>query len=72
MANIVIVGGNQGIGYYMVERLLQQEHSVAVLDLDVGALKKLQAAYPQNLLLVVADARDFASIQRGVDQALQA
>lgn len=72
MANIVIVGGNQGIGYYMVERLLQQEHSVAVLDLDVGALKKLQAAYPQNLLLVVADARDFASIQQGVDQALQA
>lgn len=72
MANIVIVGGNQGIGYYMVERLLQQGHSVAVLDLDVSALKKLQATHPQNLLPVVADARDFASIQQGVDQTLQA
>ena len=56
----------------MVERLLQQGHSVAVLDLDVSALKKLQATHPQNLLPVVADARDFASIQQGVDQTLQA
>lgn len=71
MANIVIVGGNQGIGYYMVERLLEQGHSVAVLDLDVCAVKKLQTAHPQNLLPIIADARDPAAIQSGVDQALQ-
>ena len=34
MGNIVIVGANQGIGYYMVERLLESGNSVTVLDAD--------------------------------------
>lgn len=29
MGNIVIVGANQGIGYYMAQRLLELENSVA-------------------------------------------
>lgn len=35
MANIVIVGANQGIGYYLVKRLLELENSVAVLEIDI-------------------------------------
>ena len=32
MANILIVGADQGIGYYLVERLLEVGNSVTVLD----------------------------------------
>lgn len=35
MANIVIVGVNQGIKYYLVKRLLELENSVAVLEIDI-------------------------------------
>lgn len=70
MANILIVGANQGIGFYLVKRLLELEHCVAVLDIDISALVILQEEYPKALLPVAADARDIASIQQGVEKAI--
>jgi len=35
MANILIVGANQGIGYYLVERLLELGNTVTVLDVII-------------------------------------
>lgn len=70
LANVLIVGANQGIGYYMVKRLLEQGHSVTVLDVNVKNLKHLQKDYPKTLLPVTADAQDSSSIQKGVDQAI--
>ena len=46
MANMAIVGANQGIGYYLVKRLLELNNSVAVLDIDISAIEELQ----QNIL----------------------
>lgn len=71
MANILIVGANQGIGYYLVRRLLELNHSVAVLDIDISALTKLQENYPDTLLPVAADARNLESIQEGVAKAIE-
>ena len=42
MANIVIVGANQGIGYHMAKRLLELNHSVVVLDIDISNIRQLQ------------------------------
>lgn len=72
MANIIIVGANQGIGYYIAERLLARGRSVAILDTSLDQAKALQASYPQRLLPVRADARDAASIQSGVAQTVTA
>ena len=72
MANIIIVGANQGIGYYIAERLLARGHSVAILDTSLDQAKALQASYPQRLLPVCADARDASSIQSGVAQTVTA
>lgn len=69
--NIIIVGANQGIGYYLVERLLELKNSVAVLDIDITAIKELQQKYPENVLPIAADAQDPESIQAGVEQAVQ-
>lgn len=58
MANIVITGANQGIGYYFVERLLKDGNRVAVLDLETDQLAKLKETYENNLLYYLADVRD--------------
>ena len=42
MSNILIVGADQGIGYYMVIRLLEKGNKVTVLDIQdehIGQLK---------------------------------
>ena len=32
--NIIVTGANQGIGYYMVEKLLAEGNKVSVLDIE--------------------------------------
>ena len=59
MGNIIIVGANQGIGYYMVERLLELGNSVTVLDIQIDAIGKLQKNYPKTVLPILADAKVF-------------
>ena len=49
MAHILIVGANQGIGYYIVKRLLALGHFVSVLDINITHLKSLQTEYPKRL-----------------------
>ena len=69
MANIVIVGTNQGIGYHMAKRLLELNHSVVVLDIDISNIRQLQPRYPETLLPIVVDARRLSDIENGVKQA---
>lgn len=71
MGNIIIVGANQGIGYYMVERLLELGNSVTVLDIQIDAIEKLQKNYPKTVLPILADAKDFGSIENGAKQAME-
>lgn len=71
MANILIVGANQGIGYYLVERLLESGNSVTVLDIQTDAIEALKEKYQKRVLPVIADARNLASIENGVRQAIQ-
>lgn len=71
MGNIIIVGANQGIGYYMVERLLELGNSVTVLDIQIDAIEKLQKNYPKTVLPILADAKVFGSIENGVKQAME-
>lgn len=71
MANILIVGANQGIGYYLVERLLALGNTVTVLDIEIQRIENLQAKYPKQVLPIAADARDLGSIERGVQRAIE-
>ena len=54
MANIVIVGANQGIGYHMAKRLLELNHSVVVLDIDISNIRQLQPRYGLETPLICA------------------
>lgn len=41
MANIIITGANQGIGYYFTEQALKDGNKVAVLDVETDKLEVL-------------------------------
>ena len=71
MANVLIVGANQGIGYYLVEKLLELGNTVTVLDIQIHAIEKLKETYQKTLLPIIADARSLSGIENGVLQAIQ-
>ena len=41
MSDILIVGANRGIGFYMVKQFLEQGDRVAVLDINTDHVEKL-------------------------------
>lgn len=69
MADILIIGADQGIGYYLTESLLESGNRVAVLDIQTGHIAELQPKYGNNLLVIRADATDSLSVQEGVQKA---
>ena len=71
MADILIIGADQGIGYYLTESLLESGNRVAVLDIRTDHIEQLQPKYRNNLLVTKADATDFYSVQEGVRKALE-
>lgn len=71
MANVLIIGANQGIGYYLIERLLELENTVTVLDVQISAIEILKEKYQETVLPIVADARNFSSIENGVCCAIE-
>lgn len=56
MANIIITGANQGIGYYFTEQALKDGNKVAVLDVETDKLEALAQAFPKQLLYYNTDA----------------
>lgn len=70
IANVLVVGANQGIGYYLAERLLQLENTVTVLDIQIHGIEILKEKYQKALLPIIADARILSGIENGVLQAV--
>lgn len=70
MANIILTGGNQGIGYYFVEQLLKDKNRVAVLDWTTDNLANLKMKYKNNLLFFEVDVRNQAAIQDVVERII--
>ena len=72
MDNILIVGADQGIGYYMVQSLLESGNRVAVLDINTKHISELADSFPDRLLVFEADAGDAESVSEGVQKAFDA
>ena len=49
MANIIVTGANDGIGYFMVEKLLTDGNKVSVLDIEIENLLILK----RNLIAIL-------------------
>ena len=71
MSNILIVGANQGIGYYMVIRLLENGNKVAVLDIQDEHIREMKDRYQDSLFVIRADATDKESLSEGIEKAIK-
>ena len=71
MSNILIVGANQGIGYYMVIRLLEKGNKVAVLDIQDEHISEWKDRYQDSLFVIKADATDEESLSEGIEKAIK-
>ena len=69
MANILVTGANQGIGWHLVRQLLEDGHSAAVLDLERKGLEELVGQYPGRLYPFVCDVRDEERVRQCVREA---
>lgn len=58
MANIIITGANQGIGYYLVEQALKDGNHISVLDLETNNLESLSQFFPGCLIYYKVDVCD--------------
>ena len=52
MSNILIVGANQGIGYYMAIRLLEKGNKVTVLDIQDNHISELKENYQDSFIYI--------------------
>ena len=72
MADIVICGANEGIGYYMAASLLDSSHRVAVLDIALDSIGSLAGRYDGRLLCYRADVREYEAVKRAIKSASEA
>ena len=70
MSNVVIVGADRGIGYYLAQSLLDAGNKVAVLDVQTEHIQQLKTKYTDALMVINADATDERSIIEGVQSTL--
>lgn len=68
MANIIITGANEGIGYYMTEKLLADGNRVSVLDIETQNLTNLKNLYSSNLIFHKVDLRNNEEVKIAVDK----
>ncbi|MGO4570413.1 SDR family oxidoreductase [Microvirga sp. 2TAF3] len=67
---IIVTGGAGDIGRALCTRFLKGGHRVAMLDRDEAALRKAMETLgtPENLMIVMADVTDLASVTEAVAQ----
>lgn len=67
----VVTGGASGIGYTIVERLLENNVKVAIGDLNEEKLNEIEAQYPQQVVGVIANVTSEDDVKNLVDTAVQ-
>lgn len=71
MKNIIILGANEGIGYYMVKRLLKDGNNIGVFDINLNNLDTLKSLYPEQLLTIKCDAKNNDDIKNAIKEFVE-
>lgn len=71
MANIVITGANQGIGYYFTQQALKDGNNVAVLDIETDNLENLTQVFPNRLSYYEVDVCDELQINAAITDIIK-
>lgn len=68
--NIIITGANQGIGYYIAEKLLAEGNKVSVLDIETDNIANLKNQYNNSLIYYKVDLRNHDEVKEAVDETV--
>lgn len=68
MKNIIVVGANEGIGFYLAKQLLEDGNNVGILDIQTTNLRPLQKQYEEQLFVAKCDARNGDELQSAVQK----
>lgn len=71
MANIIITGANEGIGYYFIEQLLKDGNKIAVIDIETNNLEKLKTNYQNHLFFFKVDVRNEMDMQSSIAKIVE-
>lgn len=66
MKNIIILGANEGIGFFMAKKLLEDGNNVGVLDIHTNNLNELKEQYKKQLYIAECDAKSSSEIETAV------
>jgi len=66
--NIILTGGNDGIGFYMTEQLLKDGNRVAVLDMSTDRIGALKTQFDDQLIVFECDVSDAEAVQTAVSE----
>lgn len=69
---VVITGANRGIGYHMLEALVDDGYRVAGLDVEGRNLEPLADASPDQVRYVDCDVTETADVERAIDAVIDA
>jgi NAD(P)-dependent dehydrogenase (short-subunit alcohol dehydrogenase family) len=67
----VVSGGASGLGLGVVERILSQGGSAAILDINAEQGKAIEAQYPDRVLFVQTDISNEQQVDAAVDAAVE-
>lgn len=70
-ARVVLTGGGAGIGRFLLERLLSEGASVAVLERDADKCKGLSTAYQGEVPVLICDVTDAAMVDEAMRQLFE-
>lgn len=68
MKNVIILGANEGIGYFLAKQLLESGYNVGIFDINLENLQELMIAYPTQLVTVQCDAKSNENIKMAVNE----
>ena len=67
MKNIIILGANEGIGYWLAKQLLEDGHNVGILDICIDNLYDLKQQYKDQLLVMKCNAKVEEEIEMAIE-----
>lgn len=71
MKNVIILGANEGIGYYLAKQLLESGYNVGILDINLDNLQELTTLYPTQLLTVKCNAKSNEDIKIAINEFVE-
>lgn len=71
MKNVIILGANEGIGYWMAKRLLEDGYNVGIFDICTDNLDDLKLQYREQLFIAKCNAKSDEDIANAVAEYVQ-